>query len=255
MDLQTQLRYSSRFYIFGKIAQFVYQVIYLAWLAEEVDEDTKLFNILGSIVLVLILLSYYFLYRIRERLFSENVNYFENLILISLDLAIFIITLSGYSVAVVYLTPHTYDEEKEIHAHDSKDSVGLVESEMNRTSADLHNETFDEHIETTTNMLIDKALTIRNDLVSFMNIEENTSESVITPQYEDHNVIATKSLPKSSEGIGYFILPTLLCFGSQLIIFFALVWNGIVNYRIRTAPAPAPPIEMTELNSEALSNR
>ncbi|KAB7494854.1 hypothetical protein Anas_11556 [Armadillidium nasatum] len=189
MNLQAQLRYSSRVYIFGKIAQFVYQVVYLAWLVEEVNEDTKLFNILG-----------------RSR--------------------IFVITLSGYSVAVVYLTSHKYNEEKEFHAYDSKDSVGLVESEVNRTSADLHNETFDEHIETTTNMIIDKALTIRNDLVSFMNIEENTSESVVTPQYEDH-VIATKSLPKPSEGIGYFILPTMLCIGSQLIVFLSLYGMGL----------------------------
>ncbi|RXG71088.1 hypothetical protein Avbf_03425 [Armadillidium vulgare] len=228
----------------------IYQIAYVAWFNEEGKDYMMPITILGSSVLTLNLISYYFVFSRRERLFAENGNYAEYFILIMLDVAIFIITIIIYPLAAVYITELQYKNQDGLdYSHDRKDSTGLGINGMNDSSPDTQDETFNEQVETTTNILIDNVLNIRSGFISLLNIGKNSSELVGTPQNE-YNAVTTKTLHQPLENYGLFIFLTILCIVSQFIVVLSLGWNEIVKYKIRTSPPP--PIVMDELNGNAV---
>ncbi|KAB7494855.1 hypothetical protein Anas_11554 [Armadillidium nasatum] len=241
MNLRTQLNYCFKTYLFAKIIQLTYQIIYVALLYEARNEDeTFFFSILGGFILMLIIISFFFLLKSRERLFAENGHCSKYLILIILDIVTFSLAFFGYPAAV-FLTKFKYNNKNGPNdTHGSKNSLGLEVNEMKRNSQDLTDETLDEQIETTTKMLVDRAFNIRSGVISFMNSKENPSNLEVKPQSE-YNVIVTKTLHEPVEQLGYFTFLSILSLLSQYAVFFSLGWIEIVKYRIRRAPPQSQP--------------
>ncbi|KAL7641679.1 UNVERIFIED_CONTAM: hypothetical protein RMT77_007552 [Armadillidium vulgare] len=240
MDRQTQLWLSITIYQLGKYLQPIFQICYISWLTLEGKDGTILFNVSGCLILLLILISYYFLYISKENLLDENRNFLKYWILIVLESVIFLITISAYPSAVVYFTYlfKCNDHIKLLYPNGSENSTRLEVSEMNRSPQDLPDKTFDEEIENTTNILIDKALNIRSGIISFMHIEENSSEIVVTPK-DEYSVITP--LDSVAKDINIFVLVTICSFLSQLTVILSLGWIEFVKYKIRTGPPPLPP--------------
>ncbi|RXG71090.1 Salivary glue protein Sgs-4 [Armadillidium vulgare] len=251
MDRQTQLWFSITIYQLGKYLQPIFQICYISWLTLEGKDGTILFNVSGCLILLLILISYYFLYISKENLLDENRNFLKYWILIVLESVIFLITISAYPSAVVYFTYlfKCNDHIKLLYPNGSENSTRLEVSEMNRSPQDLPDKTFDEEIENTTNILIDKALNIRSGIISFMHIEENSSEIVVTPK-DEYSVITP--LDGVAKDINIFVLVTICSFLSQLTDHHHYHHHNDDEYhhhhhyhhpqRRRVPPPPPPPL-------------
>ncbi|RXG52872.1 hypothetical protein Avbf_13456 [Armadillidium vulgare] len=223
---------------------------YVTWFGEEGEDYMMPITILGSSVLTLNLISYYFVFRRREETVCRKWKLCR-IFHFNYDVAIFIITILIYPLAAVYMTKMQYKNQDGLdYSHDRKDSIGFGINEMNDSSPDPQDENFNEQVETTTNILIDNVLNIRSGFISLMNMGKNSSELVGTPQNE-YNAVTTKPiLQKPLENYGLFIFLTILCIVSQLIVVLSLGWSEIVKYKIRTSPPP--PIVMDELNGNAV---
>ncbi|RXG52520.1 hypothetical protein Avbf_09256 [Armadillidium vulgare] len=185
--------------------------------------------------------------------FSLFLEFLFYLIIISVvpvkDIVTFSLAFFGYPAAV-FLTKFKYNNKNGPNdTHENKSSLGLEVNEMKRNPRDLTDETFDEQIETTTKMLVERAFNIKSGLIFFMNFKENSSNVVVKPQ----NVITNKSLHEPVEQLGYFTFLSILSLLSQYAAVFSLGWIEIVKYRIRREPPRSqPPPEQQRIQRRPL---
>ncbi|KAL7641681.1 UNVERIFIED_CONTAM: hypothetical protein RMT77_007554 [Armadillidium vulgare] len=237
MNLHRRLKHACRAYALTKVIQLVYQIVYVSLLAERNDGNITPFIMVGSLILFLICISCFKVIKHNVMLFYGNGNYLGYFNLIKLDVLLFLFALCGYPEADSYSKQLKFINQKNLHAQDIKDSLGLELNKMNRDTRDLLDETIDNQINTTSNMLVDKALDIRSGIISFMNFEDNSSGPVDTTTSEN-NVITTQTLNEPTEHTGSLIQLTVFSIIFQFIGILTFGYIELLKYRIRTSPEP-----------------
>ncbi|KAB7504062.1 hypothetical protein Anas_10832 [Armadillidium nasatum] len=237
MNLRRRLKCAYRAYVLIKVIQLVYQIVYVALLAERNDGNITPFIMVGSLILILICISCCKVIKHNVILFYGNASYLGYFNLIKLDVLLFLFALCGYPEAHSYSKQLKLINQKNLHAQDIKDSLGLELGKMNRDSRDLLDEATDNQINTTTNILVDKALDLRSGIISFMNFEDNSSEPVDNLASEN-NVITTQTLNEPTEYISSLLLLTIFSFIFQFIGILTFGYIEFLKYRIRKLPEP-----------------
>ncbi|KAL7641682.1 UNVERIFIED_CONTAM: hypothetical protein RMT77_007555 [Armadillidium vulgare] len=251
MDYQTQLKYSYWIYIATKILQLIFQIVHIAWLANTHYDSATFFFVLGSLILLLILISYIFLYKSRERLRDENGNREEYSKLFKMDHIISLIVLIGYPMGAAILIKSKYSNRKKLYPHSIKDPLFLKVNETNRSNWELLSQTI-EQIETTTNMLVDEALDMRNGLISLISTEVSSAELFDTPRNESYGIMPQALYKPIENQRTSFTILTVFCMVFHFTVVFLLHWIERTKRKIMEAQQlPQPLIEMAEINGAA----
>ncbi|RXG52521.1 hypothetical protein Avbf_09257 [Armadillidium vulgare] len=260
MDLRTQLEVAKNTYMVLKSGQLVFLVVHIiySYLVKAAD-DAVITVITSSFILVLVCVSWCMLYRNSAALFSQHGYYQRYFNLIVLDFFNPCFAICGYSISVYNINLEYDDLKNKFYSHYVKDSNGLKLNKMNRFSRRLDNQPIDQHIETTTKLMVEKVLDMGNGLLSLMNITENTSE-FIDKSVNKNNVTESITSPKISEQhfedfysnfVTFIIYTSLVSSFWHIAVACALGWIEFVKYRIRRAPQPVQEVEMVAMNNAA----
>ncbi|RXG56435.1 hypothetical protein Avbf_12241 [Armadillidium vulgare] len=168
-----------------------------------------------------------------------------------LELTIFALALFTYPVAMYKIeAKYKHNKEKLYYAHHGIAPPELKVYEIDRNLRYLDEQTINEPIETTPKLLIDKALNMGEDLISFISTERTAdiiafSQNGKGPEYKNPSEPTNQDFEDYYDNYIHLNLAlSLISIFVQFFIICTLLFGEYVKYRIKMQTTVQPPIEM-----------